>query len=160
MNTIEQQLWDYIDGNLTAKQAKTIEEKIAADRSVKLLYEQILQLDGFFGKLEIDAPSMSFTRNIMESVAHAPAPVALKTRVNTRIIYGIGGFFIISLLALFGYALFHIDFNSVNFYIKSNTDFNLNKYITPTILYSFLFADLVIGLVFLDYLLRKTLTHK
>ncbi|WP_231425603.1 anti-sigma factor [Pedobacter sp. Leaf250] len=160
MNTIEQQLWDYIDGNLDATEARAIEEKINSDVEIKLQYEELMNLNLAFGKIELDEPSMSFTRNVMESVALQPAPVALKTKLNTNIIYGIGGFFIISLLALFGYAIFNIDFKAVDFDLKLNADFNLDKYITPTMLYSFLFADLVIGLVFLDYLLRKKLMHK
>ncbi|WP_316795999.1 hypothetical protein [Pedobacter agri] len=160
MNTIEQQLWNYIDGNLDATEVKAIEEKINSDVEIKLQYEELMNLNLAFGKIELDEPSMSFTRNVMESVALQPAPVALKTKLNTNIIYGIGGFFIISLLALFGYAIFNIDFKTADFDLKLNADFNLDKYITPTMLYIFLFADLVIGLVFLDYLLRKKLMHK
>ena len=160
MNTIEQQLWDYIDGNLDAAEAKSIEEKINTNAEIKLQYEELLSLNIAFGKIELDEPSMSFTRNVMESISLAPAPVALKTKVNTRIIYGIGGFFILSLVTLLGYALFNIDFTTTDFDLKLNADFNWEKYISPTVLYSFLFADLVIGLIFMDYLLRKKMTHK
>ncbi|MCX2472970.1 hypothetical protein OQZ33_01370 [Pedobacter sp. MC2016-05] len=160
MNTIEQQLWDYIDGNLDATEAKSIEEKIRTSAEIKLQYEELLSLNIAFGKIELDEPSMSFTRNVIESISLAPAPVALKTKVNTRIIYGIGGFFILSLVALFGYALFNLDFKTTDFDLKLNADFNWEKYISPTVLYIFLFADLVIGLIFMDYLLRKKMTHK
>lgn len=160
MNTIEQQLWDYIDGNLDATEEKSIEEKIRTNAEIKLQYEELLSLNIAFGKIELDEPSMSFTRNVIESISLAPAPVALKTKVNTRIIYGIGGFFILSLVALFGYALFNLDFKTTDFDLKLNADFNWEKYISPTVLYIFLFADLVIGLIFIDYLLRKKMTHK
>jgi len=160
MNTIEQQLWDYIDGNLDATEAKSIEEKIRTNAEIKLQYEELLSLNIAFGKIELDEPSMSFTRNVIESISLAPAPVALKTKVNTRIIYGIVGFFILSLVALFGYALFNLDFKTTDFDLKLNADFNWEKYISPTVLYIFLFADLVIGLIFMDYLLRKKMTHK
>ena len=160
MNTIEQQLWGYIDGNLDADEAQTIEEKINTNAEIKLQYEELLSLNIAFGKIELDEPSMSFTRNVMESVSIAPAPVALKTKVNTRIIYGISGFFILSLVALFGYALFNLDFKTTDFDLQLNADFNWEKYISSTVLVSFLFADLVIGLVFVDYLLRKKMAHK
>ncbi|AZI24975.1 hypothetical protein EA772_06295 [Pedobacter sp. G11] len=159
MNTIEQQLWDYIDGNLGATEVRAIEEKIHSDAEVKFQYEAFLSLNLAFDKIELDEPSMSFTRNVMESVALEPAPVAMKTKVNTNIIYGIGGFFIMSLVALFGYALFNADIKFSDLDFKINANFNLNKYMTPTMLYSFLFADLVLGLVFLDYLLRKKTVH-
>ena len=134
MNTIEQQLWDYIDGNLDATEAKSIEKKINTNAEIKLQYEELLSLNLAFGKIEMDEPSMSFTRNVMESIALSPAPVALKTKVNTRIIYGIGAFFFLSLVALFCYALFNIDFKSTDFDLKLNADFNWEKYISPTVL--------------------------
>ncbi|WP_293311644.1 anti-sigma factor family protein [Pedobacter sp. UBA5917] len=159
MNAIEQQLWDYIDGNLDGSAQKAIEEKIASDPEIKSQYEGLLKLNSVFSELDLDEPSMSFTRNVMESVALEPTPIALKTRVDKKIIYGIGGFFVISLLALFGYVLYNSNISLPKFDLDANLNFNLDKYITPTVLYSFLFVDLAIGLVFLDQFLRKKI-HK
>jgi hypothetical protein len=103
---------------------------------------------------------MSFTRNVMESVALVPAPVAMKTKVDKKIIYGISGFFVISLLALFGYVLYNSNLSMPSFDLNVNFDFNLDKYITSTTVYSFLFVDLVIGLIFLDQFLRKKVAQK
>ncbi|GAA4211713.1 hypothetical protein GCM10022289_41500 [Pedobacter jeongneungensis] len=159
MNATEQQLWDYIDGNLNASDRKNIAEKIESDTEIKSLYEDLLKLNSAFGELDLDEPSMSFTRNVMESVASEPAPVAMKTQVDKKIIYGIGGFFVISLLILFGYVLYNSDLSMPEFNFNARLNLNLDKYITPTVLYSFLFFDLVIGLVFLDQFLRKKM-HK
>jgi hypothetical protein len=103
---------------------------------------------------------MSFTRNVMESVALVPAPMAMKTKVDKKIIYSIGGFFVISLLALLGYVFYNANLEMPQFDLKVNFDFNLEKYITPTAIYAFLFADLVIGLIFLDQFLRKKVAQK
>jgi hypothetical protein len=159
MNTIEQQLWDYIDGNLDEFSKKAIEEKIESDAGIKAQYEELLKLNSAFSALDLDEPSMSFTRNVMEGIALAPAPVAMKTKVDKKIIYAIGGFFIVSLLFLFGYALYSSNLSMLKLDFNSNFNFNLDRYITPTVLYSFLFFDLVIGLVFLDQFLRKRI-HK
>lgn len=159
MNEIEQQLWDYIDGNLKGLAKKAIEEKIESDPEIKSQYEDLLNLNSVFAGLDLDEPSMSFTRNVMESVALEHAPIAMKTQVDKNIIYGIGGFFMISLLAVFGYVLYNSNISLPKFDLDANLNFNLNKYITPTVLYSFLFVDLVIGLVFLDQFLRKKM-HK
>lgn len=159
MNAIEQQLWDYIDGNLDGSAKKAIEEKIESDAVIKSLYEDLVKLNSAFGELDLDEPSMSFTRNVMESVATVPAPVAMKTQVDKKIIYSIGGFFVISLLALFGYVLYNSNLSMPKFGFNVNLNFNLDQYITPTVLYSFLFFDLVIGLIFLDQFLRKKM-HK
>ncbi|GGH12234.1 anti-sigma factor family protein [Pedobacter zeae] len=156
MNTIEQQLWEYIDGTLDETTKKTVEEKIMSDPEIKTQYEDLLKLNSVLGTLDLDEPSMSFTRNVMESVSTLPAPVAMKTQVDKKIIYCIGGFFVISLLALFGYVLYHSNISMPKFNV--NLNYNLDQYITPTVLYSFLFFDLVIGLVFLDLFLRKRIS--
>ncbi len=160
MNTIEQQLWDYIDGNLDDSSKKAIEEKIESDAEIKSQYEDLLKLNLVFNELDLDEPSMSFNRNVMESIALAPAPVAMKTKVDKKIIYSIGGFFLISLLALIGYVFYKVQLDMPAFDLKVNLDFNLNQYITPTAIYAFLFADLVIGLIFLDQFLRKKVAQK
>lgn len=53
--------------------------------------------------MELDEPSMSFTRNVMEAVALQPAPVSLKTKVDNQIIFSIAAFFVLSILAMVGY---------------------------------------------------------
>ncbi|WP_316843370.1 hypothetical protein [Pedobacter psychrodurus] len=160
MNTIEQQLWDYIDGNLDETSKKAIEEKIASDAEIKSQYDDLLKFNSSFEGIDLDEPSMSFTRNVMESVALVPAPVAMKTKVDKKIIYGIGGFFVISLAALFGYVLYNSNLSMPDFDMNVDFDFKLDQYITPTAVYSFLFADLVIGLIFLDQFLRKKVAEK
>ncbi len=160
MNTIEQQLWDYIDGNLDETQASAIKEKIDTDAEVKNQYEELVRFNLTFDKIELEEPSMSFTRNVMENIAFEPEPIAMKTKVDKRIIYSIGSFFVLSVLILFGYVLYNSNLTMPSFDQKINFSINLDKYITPTMVYSFSFADLVIGLIFLDQLLRKKTSQK
>ncbi|RNL50684.1 anti-sigma factor [Pedobacter jejuensis] len=159
MNTIDQQLWDYIDGNLNETQRKSIEEKIETDISVKLQYEELLNFNTAFNEMELDEPSMSFTRNVMDSVALEPAPVSLKTKVDNRIIYSIGGFFVVSLMALLGYVFYNSTFTMPDFSRYLSVSFEIDKVITPTSLYIFLGIDLVLGLIYIDYFLRKKLNQ-
>jgi len=159
MNTIEQQLWEYIDGTLDDSAKKALEAKIAADPEIRTQYEDLLKLNSVLGALDLDEPSMSFTRNVMESVALEPAPIALKTKVNTRIIYAIGGFFVLSLLVILTYVCLQAKISLGDFNLTKKLEFNLDQYFTPTTLYVFLFADLVIGLIFLDQFLRRK-AHK
>ena len=160
MNTIEQQLWDYIDGNLDESQQKAIEKKIETEAEVKTQYEELLKLNLAFEHIDLDEPSMSFTRNVMESVVLQPAPVSLKTKVDKRIIYSISGFFILSILTLLSFVLYNTTFTMPDFTAYFSTNLNLEKFITPTSVYVFLFIDLIIGLVFLDYVLRKKLIRR
>jgi len=160
MNTIEQQLWDYIDGNLNETQRKSIEEKIESDSSIKLQYEELLNLNMAFGEMDLDEPSMSFTRNVMENVALQPAPFSLKTKVDNRIIFSIAAFFVLSILAVLGYVLYNTTFVMPDFNKYFAVNLNVEKVLTPASLYIFLGVDLVLGLIFMDYILRKKFGHK
>jgi len=160
MNIIEQQLWDYIDGNLNETQRKNIEEKIETDVSVKLQYEELLSLNIAFSEMELDEPSMSFTRNVMENVALQPAPVSLKTKVDSRIIFSISAFFVLSILAILGYILYNTTFSMPDFSKYFAININVDKILTPTSIYIFFGIDLVLGLIFMDYIFRKRLVNK
>ena len=105
MNTIEEQLWNYIDGQCTANEKAEIEAKLAIDSNYQAVYEELLAVNQELNNLEFEEPSLSFTRNVMEQVKLEPRPVTLKTKIDKRIIYSIGAFFAISILGLFGYAI-------------------------------------------------------
>ncbi|PWS27854.1 hypothetical protein DHW03_09780 [Pedobacter yonginense] len=153
MNTIEQQLWDYIDGQLEGELKKSIEDKIHSDPQVKLQYEAFLSLNLTLSKLDLEEPSMSFIRNVTEEIASVPAPVSMKTKVDTRIIYGIGGFFVACIFGILGFLAYNTNFTIPSF--NFDLTFDTQKIITPTTINIFLFVDLILGLIFIDYYLRK-----
>ena len=100
MTNQEEQLWNYIDGFCNDKKKAEVEAKLATDEEFHALYLQLLEVNQQLNHhLEIDEPSMSFTRNVMTKVEKEIAPVALKTKVDSRIVYAIGGFFALALLA-------------------------------------------------------------
>ena len=111
-------------------------------------------------KTDLDEPSMSFTRNVMEQVNLELKPVALKTKVDHRIIYSIGGFFIVAILMIFGYVIatanwsFKFDLPQINF------DLYESKIITPTTIKIFLMVDVILALIYIDGLLRKNRAQK
>ncbi|WP_316735577.1 hypothetical protein [Pedobacter aquatilis] len=160
MNLIEQQLWDYIDGNLDDADRKGIEHLLATNIDIKQQYEELLLVNEVLNGIEIDAPSMSFTRNVMENIALEPAPVVLKTKVDTRIIFGIATFFLVSILGIFGYIISTTNFTVPDFKLNFSVNFNVEHYITPTALYVFIGIDLILALIFMDYFLRKKLVQK
>lgn len=161
MKTIEEQLWDYIDGNCNSAEKIEVEAKIATDLKYSETYKELLLVHKELGSFELDAPSMSFTRNVMEQVNLELKPVALKTKVDRRIIYSIGAFFIVSILAIFGYVLakadlsFKINMPQINFAAYES------KIITPTSIKIFLMVDLILALVYVDsYLRKRNMTQK
>ena len=140
MNTIEEQLWDYIDGNCTVVEKMEIEAKIAANLQYSSAYKELLILHQDLGSIELEEPSMSFTRNIMEQVNLELKPVALKTKVDHRIIYSIGVLFVLSLVAIFGYVLATAEL-SISFKMPQiNFSLYESKIITPSSIKIFLFT--------------------
>lgn len=153
MTTIEEQIWDYIDGVGSADYITEIEGKIASDEVYKAVYQELSALHQQIGEISLDEPSMSFSRNVMEMVDFEIAPVSMKTKVDNRIIYGISAFFILAITAIFIYVLSQLHFTAP----KMNVAVNLTSYLTPNLIRGFLFIDMVIGLLYLDRLLRKKL---
>lgn len=153
MSTIEEQLWNYIDGNCTATEKEEIEAKIAVNIQYHTTYQELLAVHQTLNSLDFEEPSMSFTRNVMEQVNLELKPVALKTKVDQRIIYSIGAFFVLSLLGILGYALATSD---LNFTIPTwNLSFDTSKLISPVSIQLFVLVDVVLALVYLDSYLRK-----
>jgi hypothetical protein len=105
--------------------------------------------------LELEEPSMSFTRNVMEQVNLELKPIALKTKVDNRIIYSIGAIFILSIVAIFGYVVATADLNFKFNLTQLNFDLYETKIINPTSIRIFLMVDLVLILIYIDSFLRK-----
>ncbi|RZL23443.1 MAG: hypothetical protein EOO96_23605 [Pedobacter sp.] len=150
----EEQLWNYIDGFCNEAEKAEIEEKLTFDEEFRKLYVRLLEVNNQLDiHLEIDEPSMSFTRNVMEQVEKEIAPVTLKTKVDNRIIYAIGGFFSITLLGLLVYA-----FATAEFKMKISTvnlSVDIDALISPAFLMVVLFINAALLLVYLDSFLRK-----
>lgn len=152
----EEQLWSYIDGFCNDVEKAEIEAKLAADDNFRQLYHQLLEVnDQLQMHLDIDEPSMSFTRNVMDKVQQEIAPVKLKTKVDSRIIYAIGGFFSVTLLGILIYAIatatpdFKVTLPSIN--LESKFDGLMNT----TTIGIFLFLNAVLLLIYLDFFFRK-----
>jgi hypothetical protein len=154
MNTIEEQLWNYIDGNCSPAEKVEIEQKIASDASIELAYTELLAFNASLNSLTLAEPSMSFTRNVTEQVKLEIAPVTLKTKVNNAIIYAITGFFGIAIFAVLAYI---VSQSKTNFTLPNlNFKLNFTNMVSPTALRIFLMVDLVLALIYLDSFLRKS----
>ena len=160
MNEIEEKLWNYIDGDCTAEERTQIEARLLVDGQYQKVYEELLSVNKALEHLEFEEPSMSFNRNVMDQVNLEIKPVALKTKVDNRIVYGIMAFFIISMLGIFGYVITQSDFSLSASLSKINIQFDTEKLITPTFFKVFLVIDVVLILLFIDNYLRKGLTQK
>ena len=115
------------------------------------------EMDALLKSIELDEPSMSFTRNVMERVELEMAPVALKTKVNKQIIYSIAAFFVACILGIFVYALVNSSFDYSWSKIELDLGQATDKITSLQFLKLFLMLDAVIALIWLDSVLRRRL---
>jgi len=105
--------------------------------------------------MELEEPSMSFTRNVMEQIKLEKAPISLKTRVDNRIIYGISAIFATFIVGVFIYAIVNTSFTHQLPEVKIDLSGAVNKALTPGFLVAFLFIDVIIALIYFDSILRR-----
>lgn len=113
------------------------------------------QLDTLLKSMEFDEPSMSFNRNVMEQVKLEAIPVALKTKVDKRIIYGIAALFVCCIVTVLAYTVTNTSFDYKLPKVSVKIDFELDRMVSFQLLRGFLMVDAVIALIWLDRVLRK-----
>jgi hypothetical protein len=156
MKTIEEQIWDYLDGSCDAAERIEIATKIDTDPIYRTIYQELSHIHTLLTAEQLEEPSMSFTRNVMEQVQLEIAPVSLKTKVDNKIICAIGGSFLLSFLAIFIYALVNSTGSSIEFTLPAlQFNIHISQYVTPLAVKIFLFVDLVLALMYFDRLLRR-----
>ena len=108
MNTqqpMEDRLWDYIDGLSSPDERSVIEALIAENREWQEKYRELLNMHQLLVDSELEAPSMRFTKNIMEEISRYHVSPATKTYINKNIIRSIGAFFLTLITGLLVYCL-------------------------------------------------------
>ena len=160
MNIMEQHIWDYLDGTCNQQEKEKIAHLIETDQAYRSLYAELKALHGDLANIELEEPSMSFTRNVMDRVAVTPAPGSIRSLVDKRIIYSIAAFFVLSLLVILAITVDLIDWSQPA--STALPDYEIPKvnylsFLDGTLFRIFLFADLILGLYFLDSLMRKRL---
>lgn len=155
---MEEQLWNYIDGLCNEAEKEMITRMIAGELVWRNKYQELLDIHQLMHhSLELEAPSMRFTQNVMESIAVHQITPATKNYINKKIIYGIGGFFLVMIAAILVYAFAQVNWtatdSSNSFLAKYN--FNYSKFLNSTYLSLFMMANMILGLVLLDMWLGK-----
>ncbi|WP_026897542.1 hypothetical protein [Daejeonella oryzae] len=158
MNTIEQRIWDYLDNSCTQKEHQEIKHLIETDPDYKTVYNELKDLSQVFSSIELDEPSMGFTRNVMNKVNLEPLTETFKSTTDKRIIYGIAAFFLLSISAMLAVVFYQMDWSqpvSGTLQQYKLPDVNFSSYLNSTVINSFFFADIILALYLLDNFLRK-----
>jgi hypothetical protein len=157
MNSIEEKLWNYIDGNCPIDEQAAIGRLIEQDEAYRTKYNELLQLHREFAAIELEEPPMAFTYNVMENIRAQHAQQPLKAAIDKRIILGISAFFIITIVALLIFSLSTVNWGAgteIKMPQQLSTS-HIKSYFTGPVIKGFLFFDVVMGLFLLDNYLRR-----
>jgi hypothetical protein len=162
---METRLWDYIDGLSSPAERSAIEELMAANIEWQQKYRELLGVHQLMNSTELEAPSMRFTKNVMEEIARYHVAPATKTYINKNIIRAIGAFFLTLIAGFLIYCLGQFKWSSptsngsgsstLNAYSDTLNKFNWGKVFSGTYTSVFLLVIVVMGLMLLDMYLRR-----
>ncbi|MBM3417086.1 MAG: hypothetical protein FJY20_11765 [Bacteroidetes bacterium] len=166
MNTqhnMEERLWNYIDGLSSADEKKAV-EKLLQDNADPIAivwrekYKELLEVNSLLKSSKLDAPSLRFTKNIMEEIAKLHVAPAAKNYINKKIIWGITFFFIAMITGFLLYGFMQMDFSAAggSDLSKRISQFDISKFFNNTWVNALMMVNIVFGLSLFDnYLSQK-----
>ncbi len=162
---MEFRLWDYIDGQGNDKERSAIEQLIAANSQWRMKYEELIDVHSLMQNVELEQPSMRFTKNVMEEIAKFHIGPATKKYIDQKVIWSIGIFFITVIVGFVIYGFSQVDWSAggsdngvfgINF---SEVDYN--RMFNNTYINLFMMLNVVLGLMLLDrYLSNRNNQYK
>lgn len=151
---MELQLWAYIDGMLPEQEEGAVAKLIAEHSAWKEKYAELLQVHRSLLNMELEQPSMRFTKNVMEEIARLQIAPAAKDYINQKIIWGIAAFFVTVIVGFVVYAISQISWSSGdgvnNDLLSKVTNADYSKVFSNTFVNGFLMANVVLGLMLFD----------
>ena len=165
---IDSRLWDYIDGRSSAAEKSAIEKLLESNFEWKSKYHELAEVHQLVQSSELEQPSMRFTKNVMEEISKLHITPATKNYINKKIIWGIGMFFITTIVGFLIYGFMQVNWacgSSSGFADKyvnlDKVDFNVifnNNFVN-----AFMMINVLLSLVLLDRFLankRKKAHHQ
>jgi len=102
---MEMKLWEYIDGLSIPSEKSAIEKLIAENTEWRNKYQELTEAHQLMQSTELEEPSLRFTKNVMEEIAKFHVAPAAKKYLNNKVIWGIGIFFIVTILGFVIYGV-------------------------------------------------------
>ena len=154
----EERLWNYIDGISTPEEKTVIEQLLESNAEWKAKYSELIEIQQLLLSSEVEAPSLRFSKNVMEEIAKLHIGPATKTYINKRIIWGIGFFFITLIVGFLVYGFGQVDWTEQG-NSKMPLDFgkvDYSKMFNNDLVNAFMMINVILGLFLLDrYLANK-----
>jgi hypothetical protein len=163
--SMDDRLWEYIDGLTSTEERSTIERLLADNQQWKDKYRELLDIHQLVQSSALDEPSLRFTKNVMEEIAKYQIAPATKTYIDKKIIWGIGIFFITLILGFLIYGFSQVNWStdaSESRRIVDVTNVDYSKFFNNTYVNIFMGINVVLALMLLDRYLasKKKNVHK
>src|SRR5690349_15879712 len=154
---MEERLWDYIDGSASIEEKNIISQLLEKDADWKSKYKELLEVNKLLHTSELDAPSMRFTKNVMEEIAKLHIAPATKNYINKKIIWGITFFFITMIVGflIYGFAQMKWSVAEDSQIVKDVNSVDFSRFFNNTWMNVLMMINLVVGLFLLDHYLGK-----
>ena len=155
---IEAHIWEYIDGVSSEEEKSAIENLIAENAEWRAKYSELLQLHQMIHSSELEEPSMRFTKNVMDQLSRLHIAPAAKNYINKKVIWGLGAFFMTTILAFLIYGFAQVDWSTGNSGSFQRIDFSevdYSRMFNNTYLNIFMMFNIVLGLIVLDKFLAN-----
>lgn len=159
LNEIEARLWEYLDGFSNEEERSVIEKLIAENAEWKAKYHELLEVHQSLNLVELEQPSMRFTKNVMEEIAKYHIAPATKTYINSKVVWGIGFFFILMIVGFIIYGVAQINWSAAS-NSKSTLGVDLNKVdyssmFNNNFVNGFMMLNVILGLFLFDRYLNN-----
>ncbi|HEU4633674.1 MAG TPA: hypothetical protein VFS22_06805 [Flavisolibacter sp.] len=159
LNEMEVRLWEYIDGFSNDTEKNAIQKLIAENAEWKAKYHELLEVHRSINLVELEQPSLRFTKNVMEEIARLHINPAARQYINNKVIWGIGAFFVTVIVAFLVYGLSQIDWstptNVDSGVLDKIADADYSKMFNNTFVNVFMMLNVVLGLMLFDRYLNN-----
>ena len=155
---IEERLWNFIDGTISANEKTVIENLLQTNAAWKMKYNELLQVNELLKSSELETPSLRFSKNVMEEISKLHIAPATRSYINNKIIWGLGFFFIAICVGFIIYGFSQMDFSAgkESGLAKNLDKIDFSKFFSNTWVNAFMMINVVLSLFLLDaYLSSK-----
>lgn len=155
---IDEKLWDYIDGRMEKSEQAFIGELLQHNQEWKSKYAELMEVHQLMqDDLELEHPPLRFTQNVMEEISRLYITPATRNYINRNVIWGIGLFFLTTIVGLIVYMIGQINWSQPDGGVMSDMPVNLNWgwLFSSTYMNVFIMVNIVLGLMLLDMYLTK-----
>ena len=167
LNEIDVRLWEYIDGHSTGPEKSAVEKLIGENAEWRQKYHELVEVHQSLNLIELEQPSMRFTKNVMEEIVRLHINPAAKEYINSKIIWSIAFFFITVIVSFLVYGLSQVQWsaggNLESGVLDKIREADYSRMFSNSFVNVFMMLNVVLGLMLFDRYLnnkKKKLTEK